>query len=135
MALCAHDPYERARDPLRGHDRPDQSRRRRAFRASAARQRGQQPGPEGAVNKVFNAELNQRKTDFALGARGLAGIAWMPGDKTAEGRQYSFLRARANTIEGGTSEVLRNQVAERILGLPRDNEVDKGMAWSQARRN
>jgi alkylation response protein AidB-like acyl-CoA dehydrogenase len=106
-----------------------------AFRAGSARQRGQQPGPEGSVNKVFNAELNQRKTDFALDARGLAGIAWMPGDKTAEGRLYSFLRARANTIEGGTSEVLRNQVAERILGLPRDTEVDKGVAWSEGRRN
>ncbi len=106
-----------------------------AFRASAARQRGSQPGPEGAVNKVFNAELNQRRTDFALSARGLAGIAWQEGDKAAEGRQYSFLRARANTIEGGTSEVLRNQTGERILGLPRDTEVDKGVPWAEARRN
>jgi alkylation response protein AidB-like acyl-CoA dehydrogenase len=106
-----------------------------AFRAAAARQRGQQPGPEGSVNKVFNAELNQRRTDFALGARGMAGIAWDTGDKSAEGKQYSFLRARANTIEGGTSEVLRNQIAERILGLPRDVEVDKGVPWDEARRN
>jgi alkylation response protein AidB-like acyl-CoA dehydrogenase len=106
-----------------------------AFRASAARQRGDQPGPEGAVNKVFNAELNQRRTDFALSVRGLASIAWQPDDKLAEARQYSFLRARANTIEGGTSEVLRNQTAERILGLPRDTEVDKGLAWSEGKRN
>jgi alkylation response protein AidB-like acyl-CoA dehydrogenase len=106
-----------------------------AFRASAARQRGDQPGPEGSVNKVFNAELNQRRTDFAVSVRGLASIAWETGDKLAEGKQYSFLRARANTIEGGTSEVLRNQVAERILGLPRDVEVDKGVAWSEGRRN
>ena len=106
-----------------------------AFRASAARQRGDQPGPEGSVNKVFNAELNQRRTNFALSVRGLASIAWETTDKLAEGRQYSFLRARANTIEGGTSEVLRNQIAERILGLPRDVEVDKGAAWSEGRRN
>jgi alkylation response protein AidB-like acyl-CoA dehydrogenase len=106
-----------------------------AFRAAAARQRGQQPGPEGSVNKVFNAELNQRKTDFALNAQGLAGIAWSVEDKSAEAKQYSFLRARANTIEGGTSEVLRNQIAERILGLPRDVEVDKGLPWDEARRN
>jgi alkylation response protein AidB-like acyl-CoA dehydrogenase len=65
----------------------------------------------------------------------LAGIAWQEGDKPAEARQYSFLRARANTIEGGTSEVLRNQMAERILGLPRDTEVDKGVVWADARRN
>jgi alkylation response protein AidB-like acyl-CoA dehydrogenase len=106
-----------------------------AFRAAAARQRGSQPGPEGAVNKVFNAELNQRRTDLALSVRGLAGIAWETGDKLAEGRLYSFLRARANTIEGGTSEVLRNQMGERILGLPRDAEVDKGVSWAEARRN
>jgi alkylation response protein AidB-like acyl-CoA dehydrogenase len=67
--------------------------------------------------------------------RGLAGIAWETGDKLAEGRLYSFLRARANTIEGGTSEVLRNQMGERILGLPRDAEVDKGVPWAEARRN
>jgi len=106
-----------------------------AMRAAAARQRGDQPGPEGSVNKVFNAELNQRRTDLSLSVRGLAGIAWEPGDKLAEGRLYSFLRARANTIEGGTSEVLRNQIGERILGLPRDAEVDKGVAWADARRN
>ncbi len=87
------------------------------------------------MNKVFNAELNQRKTNFALNAQGLAGIAWSADDKSAEGKQYSFLRARANTIEGGTSEVLRNQIAERILGLPRDIEVDKGVAWDEARHN
>ena len=106
-----------------------------AFRAAVARQGGSQPGPEGAVNKVFNAELNQRRTDFALSSRGMGGIAWQTGDKAAEARQYSFLRSRANTIEGGTSEVLRNQVAERILGLPRDVEVDKGETWAETRRN
>jgi len=106
-----------------------------AFRASMARQRGAEPGPEGSVSKVFNAELNQRRTDFALSAKGLAGVAWPSGDKQGESRQYSFLRARANTIEGGTSEVLRNQVAERILGLPRDVEVDKGIAWAESRHN
>ncbi|MFZ0668210.1 MAG: acyl-CoA dehydrogenase family protein [Acidimicrobiales bacterium] len=106
-----------------------------ALRAATARQRGDQPGPEGSVNKVFNAELNQRRTDFSLSTRGLAGIAWESDDKLAEAKLYSFLRARANTIEGGTSEVLRNQVAERILGLPRDVEVDKGIPWDEARRN
>jgi len=91
------------------------------FRAGAARLRGQQPGPEGSVNKVFNAELNQRRTDFAVSAAGMAGVAWLPGDRQAELRCHAFLRARANTIEGGTSEVLRNQIGERVLGLPRDD--------------
>ncbi len=106
-----------------------------AFRANSARLRGQQPGAEGSVNKVFNAEYNQRRSSFAVNASGMAGVAWLPDDKSAEARAQTFLRARANTIEGGTSEVLRNQMAERILGLPRDPEVDKGIPWSQIKRN
>ncbi|HUI01924.1 MAG TPA: acyl-CoA dehydrogenase family protein [Acidimicrobiales bacterium] len=106
-----------------------------AFRANSARLRGQQPGPEGAVNKVFNAEYNQRRSSFAVNANGVAATAWLPGDTATEARATTFLRARANTIEGGTSEVLRNQMAERILGLPRDVEVDKDVAWADVKRS
>ncbi|MCL4421708.1 MAG: acyl-CoA dehydrogenase family protein [Actinobacteria bacterium] len=106
-----------------------------AFRATSARLRGDQPGPEGSVNKVFNAEFNQRKSIFAMDSSGVSSVAWLAEDKLAESRATTFLRARANTIEGGTSEVLRNQIAERILGLPRDVEVDKAIAWSSTRRN
>jgi len=106
-----------------------------AFRANSARLRGQQPGPEGAVNKVFNAEYNQRRSSFAVDVNGMAGVAWLAEDAASQARATTFLRARANTIEGGTSEVLRNQMAERILGLPRDVEVDKGVAWAQVSRN
>jgi alkylation response protein AidB-like acyl-CoA dehydrogenase len=105
-----------------------------AFRAAAARAAGRQPGPEGGVGKVFNAELNQRRSEAAVDAAGLGGVAWMPGDQVAEARAHNFLRARANTIEGGTSEVLRNQVAERLLGLPREPDPERGVAWSKTRR-
>ncbi len=105
------------------------------FRANSARARGEQPGAEGGVNKVFNAEFNQRKTNFLINSAGMNGVAWLPGDKQAESRSHGFLRARAATIEGGTSEVLRNQMAERILGLPRDIEVDRGVPWKEIRRN
>ena len=105
------------------------------FRANAARMAGQQPGPEGSVNKVFNAELNQRRSDCAVTAAGMAGVAWRREDKPAELRAHAFLRARANTIEGGTSEVLRNQVAERVLGLPRDAGLERDIPWKDLRRN
>jgi len=65
----------------------------------------------------------------------MGGVAWLPGDQTAQLRAHAFLRARANTIEGGTSEVLRNQVAERVLGLPRDEDGGKDEPWNRARRN
>jgi alkylation response protein AidB-like acyl-CoA dehydrogenase len=87
------------------------------------------------VNKVFNAELNQRRSTFAVDAAGMAGVAWRPDDKDAQLRAHAFLRARANTIEGGTSEVLRNQVGERVLGLPRDDSGERDVPWSRLRRN
>ena len=49
--------------------------------------------------------------------------------------QQAFLRARANSIEGGTSEVMRNILGERVLGLPGDVRVDKDVAWSEVARN
>src|SRR5436305_13583309 len=97
--------------------------------------RGEQPGPEGSVDKVCNAELTQRRTDFAVAPSRMHGIARMPGDKPAEMRAHGFLRAQANTIEGGTSEVLRNQVGERVLGLPRDDAGEQDVRWGQLRRN
>ena len=106
-----------------------------AFRANSARLRGQEPGPEGSVSKVFNAEFNQFRANAALDAAGMAGIAWSEEDAAAGALQNAMLRTRANTIEGGTSEILRSQIAERILGLPRDAEPDKGEPWSATRRS
>jgi alkylation response protein AidB-like acyl-CoA dehydrogenase len=106
-----------------------------SFRAAVARMQGQTPGPEGAVGKVYNAEYNQWRSNNAMNAAGPSSIAWEPGDSASQGRAHAFLRARANSIEGGTSEVLRNQMGERILGLPREPEVDRGIPWKEIKRN
>jgi alkylation response protein AidB-like acyl-CoA dehydrogenase len=106
-----------------------------SFRAAAKRQRGDQPGPEGSISKVFNAEFNQRRSSWLVNQRGASGIAWEPDDGEAQAKAHAFLRARANTIEGGTSEILRNMIGERVLGLPREPEPDKDLAWKDSLRS
>jgi alkylation response protein AidB-like acyl-CoA dehydrogenase len=85
-----------------------------SFRAVTAVKRTGIPGPEGSILKLMWSELNQRMAEAALD---MAGPAGQIGD--GEGWKYQFLRSRANTIEAGTSEILRNILAERVLGLPR----------------
>jgi alkylation response protein AidB-like acyl-CoA dehydrogenase len=70
------------------------------------------PGPEGSLGKWHWAEVNQALTELAMDVDG-------PRALTAGGWTHRFLRARANSIEGGTTEILKNIVAERVLGLPR----------------
>jgi len=76
---------------------------------------GSEPGPEGNLSKLFSSEHAQRLTSLAVR---LAGAAAVTGRNELVMRSY--LWARCLTIAGGTSEIARNQVAERILGLPRD---------------
>jgi alkylation response protein AidB-like acyl-CoA dehydrogenase len=79
------------------------------------------PGPEGSLGKWQWADINQRLTELALEIEG----AYAPLDRGAEHAvangawQYGFLRSRANSIEGGTTDILKNIIAERVLGLPR----------------
>ena len=84
-----------------------------AYRSLSATMRTGVPGPEGSLGKWHWSEVNQSLTELAVEIAGpramLADDAWT----------YRFLRARANSIEGGTTEILKNIVAERVLGLPR----------------
>ena len=71
------------------------------------------PGPEGSLGKWHWSEVNQALTELAVDIAG-------PRAQLAEDEwTYRFLRARANSIEGGTTEILKNIVAERVLGLPK----------------
>ncbi|MCH9708120.1 MAG: acyl-CoA dehydrogenase, partial [Actinomycetia bacterium] len=101
------------------------------------------PGPEGSIGKLVGAELNQHIYEFCMDLLGPEGILY-DGYATPEGEasgedwrgsvQQRFLRSRANTIEGGTSEVMRNILAERVLGLPGDLRADAGMPWKEIPR-
>jgi alkylation response protein AidB-like acyl-CoA dehydrogenase len=100
------------------------------------------PGPEGSAAKLAFARLNQEISGFELdllGADGLRYDDWSTDTWQSErpssvdflGRSpgYRYLRAKGNSIEGGTSEILRNIIAERVLGLPGEVRTDKSVAW------
>jgi len=74
------------------------------------------PGPEGSIQKLYWSELNQRNAQIAMEVLGpYAQLTDFDGGRIA----YNYLRSRGNTIEAGTSEVQRNIIAQRVLGLPR----------------
>jgi alkylation response protein AidB-like acyl-CoA dehydrogenase len=115
-----------------------------AQRARAAQKAGN-PGPEGSVSKLAQAEINKRMWELALDVLGGDGLAFEAGYELRQsaGRpadvealaKYQFLRSRANSIEGGTSEIMRNILGERVLGLPGEPRVDKDVAWKEVPRS
>jgi len=111
------------------------------IRANQMRKMGD-PGPEGSIGKMASANLNKdiyAKVMDLLGADGmLYGSYEMVRPETAMGfdtLQKAFLRSRANSIEGGTTEVMLNILGERVLGLPGDVRVDRDKPWSEVPRN
>ncbi len=111
------------------------------LRAGAARKQGV-PGPEGSIAKVAFAELNKDIYSFCVDMLGPAGMLYgdyamtspATGGSSSDARK-SFLRARANSIEGGTTEVMKNILAERVLGLPGDLRTDKDRPWKDVPRS
>ncbi|TFV55803.1 acyl-CoA dehydrogenase [Mycobacterium sp. PS03-16] len=99
------------------------------------------PGPEGSIGKLVGAELNQQIYQWCMDFLGPEGVLYhsyaMDSADDSDWRgpiQQRFLRSRANTIEGGTSDVMRNILGERVLGLPGDLRADAGMPWKEVPR-
>ena len=90
----------------------------RALRDAA--RAGHQPGAESSIFKVYATELNQRRTELMVEIAGPQGLGWDGPGFEAEDltRTRNWLRARGNSIEGGTSEIQLNIIAKRVLGLP-----------------
>jgi alkylation response protein AidB-like acyl-CoA dehydrogenase len=114
------------------------------LRAKAAQKAGH-PGPEGSVGKLAVAEMNKRIFECALDLIGADALIYEPGYErrrpSTQSRptklataKYQFLRSRANSIEGGTSEVMRNILGERVLGLPGEPRTDKDVPWKDIPR-
>lgn len=101
-----------------------------------------QPGPEGSALKLLFSRLNQQLSGLELeiaGEEGLRYSDWTMSrpervEMTGRDPGYRYLRAKGNSIEGGTSEILKNVIAERVLGLPGEIRVDKDVPWSTLKR-
>ncbi len=118
-------------------------------RAADKRKSGGEAGPEGSITKLQQAEFNQRLQSLAIDLEGVGGIAWeglalqdqvrssrnlAPGGGDSSVAQ-GFLRAQANTIEGGTSDIMRNILGERVLGLPKEPDASRELPWKDVPRS
>jgi len=103
-----------------------------AYRSISALSRGQIPGPENSIGKLVAGTTLQEIAAFAMDLQGPSGVLSEGDQATARARfQAMLLRSPATRIEGGTDEILRNIIAERVLGLPADMRADRGMPFNQ----
>lgn len=99
------------------------------MRAISALSKGETPGPENSIGKLVAGATMQDLSMFALDLQGEAGVVW-DEDSPQQGRfQAMLMRSPATRIEGGSDEILRNIIGERVLGLPGDIRVDKDVAF------
>jgi alkylation response protein AidB-like acyl-CoA dehydrogenase len=115
-----------------------------ASRLTSDRERveqGQLPaGPRGSIGKLVGAELNQAVYEFCMDLLGIESASYgsydtsYPTGTDPAPLQRKYLRSRANTIEGGSAEILRNLIGERVLGLPGDVRVDTRVPWKEVPR-
>jgi alkylation response protein AidB-like acyl-CoA dehydrogenase len=118
-------------------------------RAADRRRKGADAGPEGSITKLQSAEFNQRVQKLAIDLEGLSGVAWegqgLTGETTLSWSPTAqdshrtvargFLRSQANTIEGGTSAIMRNILGERVLGLPKEPDASREVPWKDVLRS
>ncbi len=136
--------HSAGRDPVARQDlaRVYSEERIRAWtneRVRAQVRTGRAPGPESSIGKVHQGELNQRIQSLAVRLLGMDAVAWdSPAGDYAASLPYEvrgMLRSRANTIEGGTTEVNKNVLGERVLGLPREPDPWQGHPWREVPRS
>ncbi len=101
------------------------------YRTLTALSRGQTPGPQSSLGKLVGARLRQRMADYAIELQGISGLLVDPLVAAEDGAwQQAYLAAPGGRLAGGTDEILRNIIAERVLRLPAEMRADKGVAFS-----
>ena len=100
-------------------------------RIRAAQKAGRAPGPEGSLGKLLGAIIARRLSDLGMAIAGASGQAWGPDDPHGERWALAVLNAPASAIAGGTNEIQKNIIGERILGLPKEPQVDRDQPFKE----
>lgn len=103
-------------------------------RIAETRGRSSEFGSYAAITKLFREEHTKRLHELAIDLGGAAAIAWAEGDDWDDRTSWAFLRTRASSIGGGTSEMMRNIIGERVLGLPKEPDQYQGKPWREIPR-
>ena len=102
------------------------------LRSLTALSRGELPGPENSIGKLVGAPKTQDLSSFAIDLMEQAGVAWTPGSEDEEYLfQSAYMEIPGMRIAGGTDEIMANIIAERVLGLPQEPRMDKGIPFSE----
>ena len=104
------------------------------YRSQTALSQGRRPGAEASVMKLFYAGHLKKLGDLSMSIQGVAGSLLGPDAPAAGTWQQQLLSAPSIRIAGGSDEVQRNIMGERVLGLPGEPRVDKGVAWRDTQR-
>ena len=104
-----------------------------AMRNNAEQKAGKTPGPGGSLGKLFGSNIAWKMREIALEIAGMSSIAWDPSDASGAEHQRIVLNSFQSSIAGGTDEIQRNIIGDRVLGLPRDISVDKGVPFNQTK--
>jgi alkylation response protein AidB-like acyl-CoA dehydrogenase len=100
-----------------------------AMRTRDEMKAGKTPGPGGSLGKLFGSVIQWRMREILMNMAGPGSMAWEPGDEAAGDLQKSTVGSFSSSIAGGTDEIQRNIIGDRVLGLPRDISVDRGVPF------
>lgn len=112
----------------------DRVGRQLSARLRELRRQGAVPGADGSIEKIYHSEHRLRVQELLVDLGGEEATAYSEENRWAERSEWAFLRTRTRTIAGGTSEIHRDKIAERLLGLPRD-DLFKGVPWRDIPRS
>jgi alkylation response protein AidB-like acyl-CoA dehydrogenase len=96
---------------------------------------GREPGPEGSVAKLANAILSRAAANTGMLIGGPGSLAWEATDPSGAELATACLFSPMTAIAGGTSEIQRNTIGERVLGLPKEPQVDRDIPFREVKQN